>query len=116
MSLREVCRRLDGIPLAIELAASRMSSMAVDEIRDHLDHRFQAARGARVARWDVIRRSDTRWRWSYDLLDDAEKQLLERCSVFAGGFDLQAACAIAPSEHGLLHASWICSMRWCASR
>jgi predicted ATPase/class 3 adenylate cyclase len=93
----DVCRRLDGIPLAIELAASRMSSMAVAEIRDHLDNRFKLLVGSRRAlgRHQTLRQAVA---WSYDLLDDAEKQLLERCSVFAGGFDLESACAVAGSE------------------
>jgi predicted ATPase len=90
----EICRRLDGIPLAIELAASRVSSMAVDEIRDHLDHRFKLLIGSRraLSRHQTLRHAVA---WSYDLLSDAEKQLLERCSVFAGGFELESACAVA---------------------
>ncbi len=93
----EICQRLDGIPLAIELAASRMSSMAVDELRDHLDHRFRLLVGSRRAlgRHQTLRHAVA---WSYDALDDAEKQLLERCSVFAGGFDLAGACAVAEAE------------------
>jgi hypothetical protein len=90
----EICRRLDGIPLAIELAASRMASMTVSEVRDRLDHRFQLLVGSRrgLERHHTLRHAVA---WSYDLLDDAEKTLLERCSVFAGGFDLQSACAVA---------------------
>ena len=79
-AITEICRRLDGIPLAIELAASRMSSMAVDEIRDHLDQRFKLLIGSRRAlgRHQTLRHAVA---WSYDLLDDAERQLLERCSA-----------------------------------
>jgi predicted ATPase/class 3 adenylate cyclase len=92
----EICRRLDGIPLAIELAASRMVSMSAREVRDRLDHRFRLLTGARRGqeRHQTLRHAVA---WSYDLLDDAEKHLLNRCSVFAGGFDLQSACAIAAS-------------------
>jgi predicted ATPase/class 3 adenylate cyclase len=92
----EICRRLDGIPLGIELAASRMVSMTAREVRDRLDHRFRLLTGARRGqeRHQTLRHAVA---WSYDLLDDAEKQLLNRCSVFAGGFDLQSACAIAKS-------------------
>ncbi len=92
----EICRRLDGIPLAIELAASRMVSMSAREVRDRLDHRFRLLTGARRGqeRHQTLRHAVA---WSYDLLDDAEKYLLKRCSVFAGGFDLQSACAIAKS-------------------
>ena len=90
----EICRRLDGIPLAIELAASRMASMTASEVRDRLDHRFRLLVGSRrgLERHQTLRHAVA---WSYDLLDDAEKSLLERCSVFAGGFDLQSACAVA---------------------
>jgi predicted ATPase/class 3 adenylate cyclase len=90
----EICRRLDGIPLAIELAASRMASMTAIEVRDRLDQRFRLLVGSRrgLARHQTLRHAVA---WSYDHLDDAEKTLLERCSVFAGGFDLQSACAVA---------------------
>jgi predicted ATPase len=93
----EICRRLDGIPLAIELAASRISSMTVDEICDRLDHRFKLLVGSRrgLGRHQTLRHAVT---WSYDLLDDTEKTVLERCSVFAGGFDLQSACAVAEAD------------------
>ena len=90
----EICRRLDGIPLAIELAASRMASMTASEVRDRLDQRFRLLVGSRrgLERHHTLRHAVA---WSYDHLDDAEKSLLERCSVFAGGFDLQSACAVA---------------------
>jgi predicted ATPase/class 3 adenylate cyclase len=93
----EICRRLDGIPLAVELAASRMSSMTAVEVRDRLDHRFRLLVGSRrgLERHQTLRHAV---QWSYDLLDDAEKRLLERCSVFAGGFDLESACAITNSD------------------
>jgi predicted ATPase/class 3 adenylate cyclase len=101
----EICRRLDGIPLAIELAASRMASMTASEVRDRLDQRFRLLVGSRrgLSRHQTLRHAVA---WSYDLLDDAEKTVLERCSVFAGGFDLQSACAVAGSgdldEYALL--------------
>ena len=93
----EICRRLDGIPLAIELAASRMASMTASEVRDRLDQRFRLLVGSRrgLERHHTLRHAVA---WSYDLLDDAEKTLLDRCSVFAGGFDLQSACAVAGSD------------------
>ena len=93
----EICRRLDGIPLAIELAASRMASMTAGEVRDRLDQRFRLLVGSRrgLERHHTLRHAVA---WSYDHLDDGEKTLLERCSVFAGGFDLQSACAIAGSD------------------
>jgi tetratricopeptide (TPR) repeat protein len=93
----EICRRLDGIPLAIELAASRMASMTASEVRDRLDQRFRLLVGSRrgLERHQTLRHAVA---WSLDLLDDAEKSLLQRCSVFSGGFDLQSACAVAGSD------------------
>jgi predicted ATPase len=94
----EICRRLDRIPLAIELAASRISSMTVHEIRDRLHHRFKLLVGSRrgSGRHQTLRQAVA---WSFDLLDETEKALLQRCSVFAGGFDLESACAVAgPDE------------------
>src|SRR6202034_1923442 len=93
----EICRRLDGIPLAIELAASRMASMTASEVRDRLDQRFRLLVDSRrgLSHHQTLRHAVA---WSYDLLDDAEKPLLERCSVFAGGFDLESACAVTGSD------------------
>ncbi len=93
----EICRRLDGIPLAIELAASRMPSMTASEVRDRLDQRFRLLVGSRrgLARHQTLRHAV---QWSYDHLEDAEKDLLERCSVFAGGFDLHSVCAVAGAD------------------
>ena len=93
----EICERLDGIPLAIELAASRMASMTVSEVADRLDQRFRLLVGSRrgLERHQTLRHAVA---WSYDLLDDTEKTGLDRCSVFAGGFDLQSACAVAGSD------------------
>ncbi len=101
----EICRRLDGIPLAIELAASRMASMTASDVRNRLDHRFRLLVGSRrgLARHQTLRHAVA---WSYDLLEDAEKVLLDRCSVFAGGFDLESACAVAgfddPDDYAIL--------------
>ncbi|HYO03467.1 MAG TPA: adenylate/guanylate cyclase domain-containing protein [Mycobacterium sp.] len=93
----EICNRLDGIPLAIELAASRMASMTASEVRDRLDQRFRLLVGSRraPARHQTLRHAV---QWSYEQLDDAEKDLLERISVFSAGFDLQGACAVAGSD------------------
>ncbi|OBK75018.1 adenylate/guanylate cyclase domain-containing protein [Mycobacterium sp. 1274761.0] len=94
----EICRRLDGVPLAIELAASRISSMAAREVRDRLAQRFRLLVGSRrgLQRHQTLRHTVA---WSYDLLDDAEKSLLNRCSVFTGGFDVQSLCAVAGFDH-----------------
>jgi predicted ATPase len=96
----EICGRLDGIPLAIELAASRMATMTASEVCDRLDQRLRLLVGSRrgLARHQTLRHAVA---WSYDHLDDAEKPLLERCSVFAGGFDLESACAVMGSDDDL---------------
>ena len=96
-AVEEICRRLDGIPLAIELAASRMASMSASEVRDRLDDRFRLLVRSRrgLDRHQTLRQAVA---WSYELLEDAEKAALERCSVFTGGFDLESACAIAGSD------------------
>jgi predicted ATPase len=95
-----VCRRLDGIPLAIELAASRLSSMSLDDVHDRLDQRFRLLTGGSRS---VLPRQQTLGAtvaWSYDLLTDPERDLLRRLSVFVGGFDLQGAEAVC-AEGGL---------------
>jgi hypothetical protein len=74
-----------------------MASMTASDVRDRLDHRFRLLVGSRrgLARHQTLRHAVA---WSYDHLDDAEKPLLDRCSVFAGGFDLQSACAVMGSD------------------
>lgn len=86
-----ICRRLDGIPLAIELAAARVRVMSPKEIAQGLDERFGLLTGgARTAvpRQQTLAASVD---WSYDLLTDLERAVLRRLSVFIGGFTLQAA-------------------------
>jgi predicted ATPase len=86
----EVCRRLDGVALAIELAAARVIAMSPAELVERLDRRFHVLAGARrgaVERHATLRAAID---WSYDLLDDAEQRLLARMSVFSGGCTLQA--------------------------
>ena len=77
----EICRRLDGIALAIELAAARMVSMTALEVRDRLSDRFRLLAGGRrgLERHQTLRHAV---QWSYDLLDGDERALLNRCSVF----------------------------------
>jgi predicted ATPase len=96
-AVEEICRRLDGIPLAIELAASRMASMTATDVRDRLDDRFRLLVGSRrgLERHQTLRHAVA---WSYDQLSDPERTLLNRCSVFAGGFDLESACAVDRSD------------------
>jgi predicted ATPase/DNA-binding SARP family transcriptional activator len=87
----EICRRLDGIPLAIELAAARTRALTPTQIRDRLDERFRLlTSGSRrvLKRHQTLRHAVE---WSYDLLSSAEQAVLSRASVFAGGFRLEAA-------------------------
>jgi non-specific serine/threonine protein kinase len=89
-----ICRRLDGIPLAIELAAARVRVMPVEQIASRLDDRFRlltGGSGAALPRQQTLRATID---WSYHLLDDQERLLLCRLAVFVGGWSLEAAEAI----------------------
>ncbi|OBK76341.1 NB-ARC domain-containing protein [Mycobacterium sp. 1164985.4] len=89
-SVVEVCRRLDGVALAIELAAARIIAMSPGELLARLDRRFHVLAGARrgaVERHATLRAAID---WSYDLLSDAEQRLLARMAVFSGGCTLEA--------------------------
>ncbi|MEU9883855.1 AfsR/SARP family transcriptional regulator [Streptomyces phaeochromogenes] len=90
----EICRRLDGLPLAIELAAARLRMLTPRQIADRLDDRFRLlTSGSRTAlpRQQTLRAVVD---WSWDLLDEAERTVLREVSVFAGGWDLDAAEAV----------------------
>jgi predicted ATPase/class 3 adenylate cyclase/DNA-binding CsgD family transcriptional regulator len=90
----EICRRLDGIPLAIELAASRVRVLSLTEIRDSLQDRFRLLTGGSrtaVRRQQTLRASVD---WSHALLTEPERVLFRRLAVFVGGFNLDAAQAI----------------------
>lgn len=92
--VRDICARLDGLPLAIELAAARLRSMPLAELAAGLDDRFRLLdRGARTARprQQTLRAVVD---WSYDLLFEDERHVFERLSVFAGGCTLDAARAV----------------------
>ena len=94
-TVTEICRRLDGMPLAIELAAARVRALTLDEILDGLHDRFRLLTGgARRA----VRRQQTLHAsvdWSHALLTETERVLFRRLAVFLGGFDLEAAHAVA---------------------
>ena len=89
--IAQICHRLDGIPLAIELAAARVKMMSVEQISKRLDDRFRLLTGG--ARTSLPRQQTLRALidWSYDILTDNERLLLCRLSVFAGGWTLEAA-------------------------
>lgn len=89
-----ICRRLDGIPLAIELAASRLSTMSLDDLHDRLDQRFRLLTGGSRNALPRQQTLGAMVAWSYDLLTESEREVLRRLSVFVGGFDLQAAEAV----------------------
>jgi predicted ATPase len=97
-----ICRRLEGIPLAVELAAARVRSLALGEIHDRLEERFDLlTAGHRGGRLDRHRTMRAAIDWSYQLLDPDERTLFDRLSVFAGGFTLTAAesvCGFAPID------------------
>jgi hypothetical protein len=93
-AVAEICRRLDGLPLAIELAAARLRLLTPRQIADRLDDRFRLlTAGSRT----VLPRQQTLRAvvdWSWDLLDERERTVLREVSVFAGGWDLAAAEAV----------------------
>ena len=98
-----IARRLDGIPLAIELAAARVGSMRPEAIAERLDDRFRILTGGSSTGPDRHRTLESAFAWSYDLLDTRERLLLCRLSVFRGGFTLEAAedvCSEAALERG----------------
>jgi predicted ATPase/class 3 adenylate cyclase len=95
-AVAQVCRRLDGVALAIELAAARVAMLTPAELARRLDQRFRLLTGGQrgaIERHQTLRAAID---WSYDLLSGTEQVLLARLSVFAGGFTLEAAEAVTP--------------------
>ncbi|HYL53195.1 MAG TPA: LuxR C-terminal-related transcriptional regulator [Acidimicrobiia bacterium] len=92
-AVTEICEALDGLSLGIELAAARMAAMSAIEVRDRLADRFRLLRGSTPGPERQLTLSDA-VAWSYDLLNDDERELLCLTSVFAGGFDLTSVCAV----------------------
>ena len=98
VAIVDICRRLDGIPLAIELAAARVRTMSVARIAERLSDRFRllaAGDRASLPRQQTLRALID---WSYDLLSEPERGLLRRLAVFAGGFTLDAAEAVGQGD------------------
>ena len=97
-AVAQICRRLDGIPLALELAAARVRSLSVEQINERLDDRFRLLTGG--SRTALPRQQTLRALidWSYDLLDARGKTLLARLSVFAGGWSLEAAESVCAAD------------------
>jgi predicted ATPase/class 3 adenylate cyclase/tetratricopeptide (TPR) repeat protein len=100
LAVAQVCWRLDGIPLAIELAAARVRVLNAEQIAARLDDRFRLLTGGSRA---ALRRQQTLRAlidWSYDLLSDAEQSYFEKLSVFAGGWQLEAAESVCAADGG----------------
>jgi predicted ATPase/class 3 adenylate cyclase/Flp pilus assembly protein TadD len=94
----EICRRLDGLPLAIELAAARVKVLSPQQLAQRLDERFRVLTGgdrSALPRQQTLRATID---WSFDLLDERERALFRRLSFFAGGWTLQAAAAVCSDE------------------
>lgn len=96
-TIGEICRRLDGVALAIELAATRIDAFAIPELLDRLDDRFRLLQGHRAGP-ERHRTLSAALDWSYELLTDGERTVMCRLSVFAGTFSLVAACAVAGDD------------------
>ena len=96
-AVEAIVRRVDGIPLAIELAAARVRVLSAEEIADGLDDHLRLLRGGHQSdpRHQTIRASLD---WSHELLTDQERQLFARLSVFSGGFDLEAAATVGSGD------------------
>lgn len=97
-AVAEICRRLDGIPLAVELAAARVTIMSPSDIAARLDQRFQLLTGGRrtaAGRHQTLRAAIE---WSYEMLDPKERALFDRLGVFPGSFDADAVAGVASGD------------------
>ena len=100
-AVAEICQRLDGMPLALELAAALVRALSVDEIAARLDHRFRLLTGgsrAGLPRHQTLRATID---WSFELLNPAERAMFARLSVFVGRWDLEAAESICDGDNVL---------------
>ncbi|HUO97623.1 MAG TPA: hypothetical protein VMU01_03100, partial [Rhizomicrobium sp.] len=104
LAVASICRQLDGIPLAIELAAARAAALGIAALGANLDDRFSLLTGGRRTALPRHRTLRATLDWSFEFLSEPERAILRRLAVFAGAFSLDAACAvaadaeIAPSE------------------
>ena len=94
LAVQEICRRLDGVPLAVELAAARVDTMAVADIAARLDDRFRLLSSGRRRSTDRHQTLRATLEWSHQLLDDDERRLLRGLGVFAGGFPADAVSEV----------------------
>jgi predicted ATPase/DNA-binding winged helix-turn-helix (wHTH) protein len=97
-AIASICRRLDGIPLAIELAAGRAATLGIEVLAARLDDRFRLLTGGR--RTALVRHQTLRAMldWSHDLLSEPEREILRRLSIFAGAFSVEAVSAVAANS------------------
>jgi predicted ATPase/DNA-binding winged helix-turn-helix (wHTH) protein len=97
-AIAAICRRLDGIPLAIEFAAARAATLGLDQVASRLDDRFRlltAGRRTALPRHQTLRATLD---WSYEFLPELERCLLRRLAIFAAGFTLEAAIAVMSDD------------------
>jgi predicted ATPase/class 3 adenylate cyclase len=97
-AVAQICHRLDGIPLAIELAAARVKVLSVEQIASRLDDRFRLLTGGARTTLPRQRTLQAAMNWSHDLLSDKERAVLRRLAVFAGGWSLEAAEAVCAGD------------------
>jgi predicted ATPase/DNA-binding XRE family transcriptional regulator len=97
-AIAQVCHQLDGIPLALELAAARIKMMSVEQIASHLNDRFRLLTGGARTALPRHQTLQAMIDWSHDLLSGPERVLLRRLSVFAGGWSLEAAESVCGNE------------------
>jgi predicted ATPase len=97
-AIAEICQRLDGLPLAIELAAARINLLTPEGLLARLEHRFDLLRGGTRDLPDRQRTLRAAIDWSYNLLNEPERELFRRLSIFAGGWTLEAAQTVCALE------------------
>ena len=97
-AISRICRRVDGIPLALELAAARLRSLSTVQLADRLDESIGVLAGSSKSGVARHRTLETTIDWSYQLLEVSEREIFRRLSVFVGGFDLEGAEAVAGRE------------------
>lgn len=104
-AIQQICQALDGIPLAIELAAARLKALSPDQIAARLDDRFHLLTGGSRTALPRHKTLSAAIDWSYDLLPEAEQIFFQQLSVFVGGFSLDAMEAICAMQDGAVSAT-----------